>query len=70
MDPTPLQQTVMESQEVTSPPQEVDPSAPTPSDPSTITNADQAYEPLSYDEVSDKVDLLTYSFLSCLCIPW
>ncbi|XP_037797231.1 vigilin-like [Penaeus monodon] len=51
MDPTPLQQTVMESQEVTSPPQEVDPSAPTPSDPSSITNADQAYEPLSYDEL-------------------
>ncbi|ROT68907.1 Vigilin [Penaeus vannamei] len=39
MDPTPLQQT------------EVDPSAPTPSDPSSITNADQAYEPLSYDEL-------------------
>lgn len=62
MDPTPLQQTVMESQEVTSPPQEVDPSAPTPSDPSSITNADQAYEPLSYDEVCKEV-----SHLCMLC---
>lgn len=68
MDPTPLQQTVMESQEVTSPPQEVDPSAPTPSDPSSITNADQAYEPLSYDEVCKGVGHFCKLLCNCfLC---
>ncbi|XP_069948284.1 vigilin isoform X2 [Cherax quadricarinatus] len=52
MDPTPLQQTVMESTEVTSDPQEVDLCAPgSPTDPPTTPNADQAYEPLSYDEL-------------------
>ncbi|XP_076054775.1 satellite-binding protein 1 Dp1 [Oratosquilla oratoria] len=65
MDPTPMQQTVMEP--TTTPvvtldpssPQEVDPPAP-PSPTTTsaaaaaatpTTNADQAYEPLSYDEL-------------------
>lgn len=53
MDPTPLQQTVMESPEVISHPQEVDLGAPaSPTEPPTTPNADQAYEPLSYDEVS------------------
>ncbi|XP_071529090.1 vigilin isoform X3 [Panulirus ornatus] len=52
MDPTPLQQTVMESPEVISHPQEVDLGAPaSPTDPPTTPNADQAYEPLSYDEL-------------------
>ncbi|XP_042234128.1 vigilin-like [Homarus americanus] len=52
MDPTPLQQTVMESPEVTSDPQEVDLGAPaSPSEPPNTPNADQAYEPLSYDEL-------------------
>lgn len=42
----------MESPEVTSDPQEVDLSAPSsPTDPPTTPNADQAYEPLSYDEL-------------------
>ncbi|XP_066966353.1 vigilin [Macrobrachium rosenbergii] len=52
MDPTPTQQTVMESPEVPSAPQEVDPSSPAPtSELPATTNADQAYEPLSYDEL-------------------
>lgn len=47
-----MQQTVMESPEVPSAPQEVDQSSPAPpSEPSATTNADQAYEPLSYDEL-------------------
>ena len=58
MDPTPLQQTVMEPAEVISSiPQEEDPT-PCPNSPSASpdictpqNNADQAYEPLSYDEV-------------------
>ncbi|KAK7086534.1 hypothetical protein SK128_008145 [Halocaridina rubra] len=52
MDPTPMQQTVMESQEISSTPQEVDQSSPAPpSESQAITNSDQAYEPLSYDEL-------------------
>lgn len=42
----------MESQEVPSTPQEVDQNSPAPpSEPQSTTNADQAYEPLSYDEL-------------------
>lgn len=52
MDPTSMQQTVMESPEATPAPQEVDLGSPQiPAEPPTSPKADQAYEPLSYDEL-------------------
>ena len=54
MDPTSMQQTVMESPEATPDPQEVDLSSPhLPTEPPTSPKPDQAYEPLSYDEVRE-----------------
>lgn len=67
MDPAPLQQTVMEPQQPASVPQEADSTlsaplaaAPPPADtqPPSSPKADQAYEPLSYDEVSPRWDKL------------
>lgn len=52
MDPNSMQQTVMESPEAAPAPQEADLGPPSiPTEPPTSPKADQAYEPLSYDEL-------------------